>query len=322
MSQVGGCVVIPEISGLLGYLNGYPLTTLQFSVNPSIISSKSTDLSKSRALAIKTQNVFLIMHGKYVYNFCRQDVMNQIDSLVKEITWASQLGCNVIIHQGKNIVSEKMSKIEAINNYVRNVSDVIEQTYDTETMVLLENSAAQGTEIGFKLEEIAYIYNQFDDHIKQRIGICIDTCHIFVAGELDIRKKVQVVEFFNKFDHLIGLDKLKVIHFNDSGIPFAGKRDLHGDLMGGYITNHLLGGSTEGMQYISQVAKERKIPLILETPCTISETITEQPSLQYRIVQAWIDQSSLSQRDAELVCSVEQLTFDYYQSKKIKSYKQ
>lgn len=147
-----------------------------------------------------------------------------------------------------------MTKLEAINNYVRNISEVLEQTTSTKTMIWLENSAGQGTELGFTLSELAYIYNQFDDASRERLGFCLDTCHAFVAGELDLRQHSQTIQFFDQFDQRIGLDHLHCIHLNDSGVPFGSRRDLHGDLMGGYITNPLLGGSINGMQWLVKMA--------------------------------------------------------------------
>lgn len=152
---------------------------LQFSINPAMIGSGFKRLSGATAKIISDRQLVLNMHAKYVYNFARKNVPNQIDSLIHEVNWATQLGCNIVIHQGKNVATEKMSKLEAINNYVRNVSEVVEQTADSESLILLENSAAQGTELGSTLDQLAYIYNQFDDQIKPRIGFCIDTCHIF-----------------------------------------------------------------------------------------------------------------------------------------------
>lgn len=131
-----------------------------------------------------------------------------------------------------------------------------------------------------------------------------------MAGELDLRKVANVSHFLTKFDQLIGLDRIKLIHFNDSGIPFGGRRDLHGDLMGGYITNRLLGGAIDGMKYLAQYAVQHQIPLIFETPCIFPESAN-----QYQIVSQWITEKDL---DPDLIESIEQQSFDYYQSKKHK----
>lgn len=260
----------------------------------------------------QTDEITHVIHGQCTYNFCRRNVPAQVASLIKEINEASQIGCDLVIHQGKNVISEKLSKLEAIDNYIQNLTDVLEQTSNTASMLLLENSAGQGHELGYSLNELTYIYNQFGDSVKDRIGFCLDTCHIFVAGELDIRKKDTVEQFLWQFDVKIGLDKLKCIHLNDSGIPFGGRRDLHGDLLGGYITNRLLGGSIDGMKYIVQFAGTKHIPLIFETPCLLLEKGVNQPMIQQQIIDQWIDETPSSQTDLEIYQTIEHSLYEYY----------
>jgi deoxyribonuclease-4 len=303
MSIIGGCIVASDIETVKDHISNSPeMKAVQFSIDPAVVSSKCVLKDDSLGQLIKQRGIFIVEHAKYCYNFCRDNVDNQVEALIHEVNIATQLGCNVVIHQGKNVAAEKLSKIAAINNYVRHVSDVIDQTYGSDSMLLLENSAGQGTELGYTLNELIYIYNQFDETIRERIGFCIDTCHIFVAGTLDVRRKDAVVHFLEEFDTSIGIDKLKVIHFNDSGIPFGGKRDLHGDLMGGYISNSLLGGSSDGLAYMANFAKQRHIPLILETPCILHESVVGQ----YDIVENWANTST---KKYEVI---ERLSFDYY----------
>lgn len=313
MAILCGVIVTDDINKIFDvFAANHICNGIQFSISPEMIESHAHKLTEMSIQKHIESRLFLVEHSKYVYNFCRQNVANQIESLIKEVQVASLLGCNVVIHQGKNVKSEKISKLEAISNYVRNLSEVIEQTYDSDALLLLENSSAQGSELGYTLDELAYIYHQFDESVKERIGFCLDTCHIFVAGELDVRNISAVTEFFKKFDQVIGLDHLKCIHFNDSGIPFKGKRDLHGDFYGGYITNQLLGGSIEGMRYIAKFAAHRHIPLIFETPCLLSEKIQTQSSLQYRFVNHWITDQPLLKEDIDFQHMIEQLSQTYY----------
>jgi len=106
----------------------------------------------------------------------------------------------------------------------------------------------------------------FEPKYRSRLGICIDTCHIFVAGTLDMRSKDNVDDFFMQFDKLIGLDNLKLIHFNDSKVRYDGNVDRHMGLMCGFIANPLLGGNTGGFKQLSQNAASLNIPMVLETP--------------------------------------------------------
>lgn len=285
--MIGTSYVIQDINELSDILvDSHEFNCLQFSVNPTMISATHYQLDQPTTLLIddyKKHGGLMVFHSKYIYNFCRPNVQSQIESLIQDINIASKIGCDVVIHQGKNVKSEQMSKLHAINNYVTNITDVINQTSDCDTCILLENSAGQGSELGYTLDELTYIYNQFDDDSKQRIAFCIDTCHIFTAGELDMRRVEAVEHFLRQFDESIGINKLKCIHFNDSGSKFSGKRDIHADIMGGYISNPLMGGSCEGLKYLAIYASDHHIPLIFETPCT---SLSIQEQLEY--VKKWV----------------------------------
>jgi apurinic endonuclease APN1 len=214
---------------------------------------------------------YVVVHGKYLYNFCRppdEDIHKQIKSLVNELTEADKISSDVVIHQGKNIKELKQTNEIACKNYIDNVTEVIKQTAHlaNSPKIILENSARQGTEIGYTLEELAFIFNSFDTDTKTRLGICIDLCHIFVAGSLDMRNKTEVKTFFKQFNEKIGLEHLTVIHFNDSNCKFNGHNDNHQDIFKGYIGAENLGGSTEGFKMVVKYANKYDIPLILETP--------------------------------------------------------
>jgi deoxyribonuclease IV len=207
------------------------------------------------------------VHGKYIYNFCRPNQQLQQDMLEYELMLAQRIGFDLVIHQGKNLPDLKQTNLQAIDHYVAQISTVLDQTFEYSNRILLENSAHQGNEIGYSLTELAYIYNQFsDEHRQHRLGICLDTCHAFVAGDLDLRDPIKVQQYLVQFDQLIGLQYLRLIHFNDSLVPFNSHNDRHGDLFHGYISNPKLGGSLEGFNLLIDIAHQRKIPLIFETP--------------------------------------------------------
>ena len=304
---IADSLVIEEIDQIHKVVGQQPL---QISVDPASFTSQGHPIKE-----ISKTGQFTVLHGKYIYNFARKDVETQIESLVQEIEWANAIGCDVVIHQGKNIATEKMSKLEAINNYVRNLSEVIERTFDSSSMLLLENSAGQGTELGYTLDELSYIYHQFDDTVRERIGFCIDTCHIFVAGELDVRVKDEVVNFFERFNQMIGGDKLKCIHFNDSGVPFGGKHDVHGDLFGGYISNPLLGGNPDGLKAVAKMAAKLQIPLVFETPYLVRDRVPDQVNYQHMLIESWVNDVPKANL-AEISQMIMKYSMDLYRPKK------
>jgi deoxyribonuclease-4 len=310
---VGSAYVLDDVNQLSQLVQRE--VCLQFSLHPTMITHP---IAATTLRDPVHHQGYLIYHSKYIFNFCHPEVSNQTDALVQDLKLASQLKCDVIIHQGKNVTEEKMTKMEAINNYVCNISEVLEQTASrcytpgaepsTETMIWLENSAGQGTELGYTLAELAFIYHQFEDTARERLGFCLDTCHAFAAGQLDLRRLDSTVQFFGEFDQQIGLDHLRCLHLNDSGVSFGARRDLHGDLMGGYITNPLLGGSLEGMQWLVEWATHQRVPMIFETPCLLPG----QGERQLEIVRQWSRGQVINLVDYK---EVQQKSYEYYQLK-------
>ena len=103
--------------------------------------------------------------------------------------------------------------------------------------IIFENSCQQGTELGYTIEELAEIYHSFQQKHKDRLAFCVDLCHIYVAGVMNVRSVEDIERVMEKFDKLIGLEHLEVIHFNDSQVRFDGHNDCHGDILTGHIGN-------------------------------------------------------------------------------------
>ncbi|MDE5868189.1 MAG: deoxyribonuclease IV, partial [Anaeroplasmataceae bacterium] len=125
---------------------------------------------------------------------------------------------------------------------------------EMKTTVLLECMAGKGSEIGRSFEEIAEIISRV--HLKEQVGVCLDTCHVYSAG-YDIVDHLDDV--LDEFDAIIGLDRLKAIHLNDSKMPFASNKDRH----------EKIGQGTIGLDAIVRIInhpKLRHLPFYLETP--------------------------------------------------------
>lgn len=264
----------------------YGASALQIFLSPNRGANPGRAISNEEAKTIgdilRNTGIYLIVHGKYILNFCSPTILWYNDALVSDIRKASQLGpdIGVIIHQGKNKPEFHLTRTQAIETYVRSIEAVLEETKDLKNPIILENSCQQGNEIGYTVEELAEIYHTFDKKYQSRIKFCIDTCHIFVSGTLQFVNEEEVDNFFIKFNSLIGINKLEVIHFNDSKTPFDGHNDYHHDLLSGYITNPNYEsdikkykntnqdkrGTLEGLKRLISWAKTYNIPLILETP--------------------------------------------------------
>ncbi len=139
-----------------------------------------------------------------------------------------------------------------ITQIVEILNEVIDPTM--KTTILLETMAGKGSEIGRSFEEIAEIISRVTHN--EKLGVCLDTCHIYSAG-YDIVKNLD--EVLNEFDSIIGLDRLKAIHLNDSMMPFASNKDRHAKI----------GEGTIGLDAIVRIInhpKLKNLPFYLETP--------------------------------------------------------
>lgn len=200
----------------------------------------------------------LVIHSSYLINLASDKYENnsyQIKSIVEDINNAEKLGGQgAVVHSGKQL---KLAKEEAINNFVHNVKLIADKTKGVGAKLFIENTAGQGTEMGFTLEELSDIYKRIGN--INRVQICIDTAHAFGAG-YDIADKPK--EFINKLNKLIGIQNIGCIHLNDSKKPLGSRVDRHADIGEGQI----------GLSGISSFARElekiggENIPLILEVP--------------------------------------------------------
>ena len=200
-------------------------------------------------------DMFLVGHCSYLLNFVKpyNDNPWAVESLIDDMVRVEKLGgTGIVLHIGKLL---KFDKKEAFENIVFNINKVLEKT-PKNTFVIWENTAGQGTEIGFKIEELCELYNMFAD--KSRIKFCLDTCHAHAAG-YDLSTKEGVNDFKNKFDELIGWDEVVCIHLNDCKKKSGCRVDRHEDIGFGTIGD-------VGISEIVKLAYSTFKPLILETP--------------------------------------------------------
>ena len=154
----------------------------------------------------------------------------------------------MVVHPGNAL---KLDRMEALYNIAEALNLIL--TPDTKPLILLETMAGKGSECGINIYELKEILSRIN--LKDKVGICLDTCHLNDSG-IDIAK---FDEYLEEFAREIGIDKIKCIHVNDSKNPIASHKDRHANIGFGHI-----GFST----LISIVNNERLngIPLILETP--------------------------------------------------------
>lgn len=207
-------------------------------------------------------NMKCVVHISYTIN-CSQNwdyYSWWVKQFILEIEMASKIGAfAVVIHLGKQL---QLSKEESLNNMYTTLLYVHNQTKDYQNIkILIETSTGQGSEICYKLDELSYFYKKIASHknelIKNRFGICLDTCHIFSAG-YDIRSKEKMNKFFKLFDELININHIKLIHLNDSKTELGSNIDRHENIGKGFI-------GKDALLYLAYWFKNMNVPIILET---------------------------------------------------------
>lgn len=200
---------------------------------------------------------YVIAHSSYLLNFGKS--MSQVEWALRDISTDFERlhtlgGHGVVVHIGKSLDGDRQ---EAINNVIENAKIVIEETKHTNLEYILENTAGQGSEIGFRLEELGEVWKGLKG-FSPRLKSCLDTAHIWAAG-YDISTTKGVKATLKEYDQLIGLDTLSCFHFNDSRKERGSRVDRHMNIGKGLI-------NIEGLQEIARYAEQNSVPLILETP--------------------------------------------------------
>ena len=227
-----------------------------FTRNPRGGKAKDIDEKDVEALLkIMKENNFskILAHAPYTLNACSDKESNRefaLDMMSDDLRRMEYLPGNLYnFHPGSHVKQGVEAGIEYIAELLNKVLKP-EQT----TKVLLETMAGKGTEIGRNFEEIAEIISKVE--LKEHMGVCLDTCHIYDAGYDIVNELDKVLE---EFDRIIGLDRLHAIHLNDSKNPFKSHKDRHEKIGEGSI-------GLEAIRAIINHPKLKDLPFFLETP--------------------------------------------------------
>jgi deoxyribonuclease-4 len=234
--------------------------TIQFfSRNPRGWKYEPLDKKDIEAFRTSTQSSSLFplfLHLPYLPNIASKDSKfynRSIDSMVIDLERAEQLGAHyLIIHIGHRM---KSSEDEAIEAVVEALNQALGRVMNP-VILLLENTAGQGTEIGYEFGQIKKIIEGVEQ--RDRIGICLDIAHAFEAG-YDFSNEDGIEKTIKSFDQTIGLKRLHLLHLNDSKTPLGSKKDRHWHIGEGHI-------GLEGFRYLTNHPLLKHLPGIMETP--------------------------------------------------------
>ena len=206
---------------------------------------------------IKENNMFCIIHSAYTINIAKpiSENKNAVKSILYELEFISNIINNsgAVVHIGKKL---KLSDKKANKNMISFIKKVVKKA-PKNAYLILENPAGQGTEMHYCFNSFCDFYNSIPPDIRKKVKVCLDTCHLFAAGE-DISNSKKVREFFKCIKNNIGINNVACIHLNDSKVPLGKRVDRHADIGCGYIKK-------KGLKKFVYYAKKYSIPLILET---------------------------------------------------------
>ncbi|VBB18309.1 endonuclease [Yasminevirus sp. GU-2018] len=229
--------------------------------------SATTNYSDKKFTPVKKliaeKDIKLVVHISYSINLSRRWTENDwwIQQFIGEIEGASALNAfAVVVHTGKKL---ELSDAEALNNMYTSLLYVHGKTFASNKIkILIETPSGQGSETLTKIEELCRFMGKFykhpDDFVKERFGLCLDTCHVFASG-YDIRTKTDLNNVFGIIDRSIGTNKIKLCHINDSKKGLGSKLDRHENVGEGEI-------GEKSIINIVKFMKKLGVPMILETP--------------------------------------------------------
>ena len=222
--------------------------------NPKPLSL--AEIEQFQTATAEHESMIVASHASYLVNLAssRQELRQKsIAAFVEELSRCHQLAIPfVVLHPG----SHTGDGVEAGIDRLISALDETIAAADSRTMVLVETTAGQGTGLGSRFEEIAWIRER--SCFPEKIGVCLDTCHIFAAG-YDIRSEPAYRATLDEFDRLVGLEHLRLFHLNDSKKDLGSRVDRHEHIGAGFI-------GTEGFSHFVNDERFENHAMILETP--------------------------------------------------------
>ena len=202
----------------------------------------------------KSQHI--LPHDSYLINLGHPEsekIEKSRDAFLDEMQRCEQLELTLLnFHPGSHL--KQISLDHCLDRIAESINITLDKT--TKVTAVIENTAGQGSNVGFEFEQLAYIIDKVED--KTRIGVCIDTCHAFASG-YDLSSRKACLETFKSFEEVVGFEYLKGMHLNDSKKEIGSHVDRHDSLGLGKI-------GIAAFDFIMNDSRFDEIPLILETP--------------------------------------------------------
>jgi len=221
-----------------------------------------------RAALAETDVRVAVAHDSYLINLASPDPTlrrRSIESFVAELARCEALGLQCLVSHPGNYIDDRASGIQRNADAI---SEALERV-PGQTMLCMELTSGSGTAIGSSFEELAALIESVAQSVRPRMGVCVDTCHAYSAG-YDLVNDYDGV--WRQFADVVGLERLRVLHLNDSKTPFASRRDRH----------ELIGEGSLGAQPFRRIMTDERlveIPKLIETPKLDDATKTDSRML-------------------------------------------
>ncbi len=285
-----------------GGVDNAPLNAMAIGAKAFALFTKNQRQWVAKPLETKTIDAFhknlessgilpkhILPHDSYLINLGHPEVEKlekSREAFMDELERCRILGLDRLnFHPGSHLVKipkkdpehmDKLMKAElgCLDVIAESMNRAIEATKDSDVKLVIENTAGQGSNLGYKFEHLGYIIDKIED--KSRVGICLDTCHTFTGG-YDLRTREAYDETMNAFGRIVGFEYLMGMHINDSKPPLGSRVDRHHSLGQGEI-------GWDAFKFIMNDARMDDIPLVLET---IDESIwADEIQALYDFVEA------------------------------------
>jgi len=266
-----------------GGVDNAPLNALAIGAKAFALFTKNQRQWVAKPLEAKTIDAFkanleksgilpkhVLPHDSYLINLGHPEAEKLEKSrtaFIDELERCHQLGLDKLnFHPGSHLVKipkkdpeydDKLMKAEfhCLDVIAESMNIAIEATKDSDVKLVIENTAGQGSNLGYKFEHLGYIIDKIEN--KSRVGVCLDTCHTFTAG-YDLRTREAYDETMDAFERIVGFEYLMGMHLNDSKPKLGSRVDRHASLGQGEI-------GWDAFRFIMNDSRMDDIPLILET---------------------------------------------------------
>ena len=214
------------------------------------------DAFKNNLAEAEIDPSFVVVHDSYLINVGNPDPEKRAQSLksfIDEARRVEQLGLSLLnFHPGSGL--KQITEDETLELISQSMNTVLDETESA--VLLIEGTAGQGAHVGYKFEHLAELIQTSRD--KKRVGVCLDTCHLFGAG-FDLRTPDTYKQAMEEFDRVVGLPYLRAMHINDSKIELGSRKDRHEKIGQGLL----------GLDAFKNVMGDSRLdglPMVLETP--------------------------------------------------------